>query len=344
MNIRNPYKYILCCLLTLGAALPFHSCEKHLLAPDPSADPETVFDYLWEDVHNRYALFEVKDIDWVAVGDTFRARVRPEMNDQALFNVLSDMLYELRDGHVNLTSSFDRSRNWEWFQGHLPNYNQNIIDNRYLGTDFRITGPLLNQVIDSVLYVNYRSFSDDITQAHLDQLMMRAEGLKGVIIDIRHNGGGSLQNANRLAACFADKAYTYAHDRIKTGPGPTDFSHWRPLTVVPRQGSRFAGPVVVLVNRRSYSASSFFAQMMRVMPHAVLIGDQTGGGGGIPVFGELPNGWKYRFSATQTLTPEGDHIETGIPVDIRRNMQSIPEMHGIDTILEAALEWFNPAR
>lgn len=339
MNRKKLYKVVLTHVIMLGSALPFFSCEKHLLAPDPPADPENVFEYLWEDVYKRYALFEVKDIDWVAVGHTFRTRVHPGMDDQALFKVLSDMLYELRDGHVNLTSSFDRSRNWEWFQGHLPNYNQSIIENRYLGTNFRITGPLLNQVIDSVLYVNYRSFGDDITQSHLDQLMLRAEGLKGVIIDVRHNGGGSLQNANRLAACFADRTYIYAHDRIKTGPGPEDFSHWRPLSVDPRQGMRFGGPVVVLVNRRSYSASSFFAQMMRVMPHAVLIGDQTGGGGGIPVFGELPNGWKYRFSSTQTLTPEGNHVETGIPVDIRRNMQSIDELHGIDSILETALDW-----
>lgn len=313
------------------------SCEKHLLAPDPPTDPESVFEYLWEDVLNRYALFEVKDIDWHETGRKYRALIRRDMGEQELFRVLSDMLYELKDGHVNLTSPFDRSRNWEWFQGFPQNYNHNIIESRYLGTTFRITGPLLNQVIDSILYVNYRSFGDDITPTHLDQLMLRAEGMKGVIIDIRHNGGGSLQNANRLAACFADRTHIYAHDRIKTGPGPEDFSQWRPLSVTPRRGSRHAGPVVVLVNRRSYSASSFFAQMMRVLPNAVLMGDQAGGGGGIPVFGELPNGWKYRFSATQTLTPEGDHIETGVPVDIRVSMQGIPEQHGIDTILEAAL-------
>jgi hypothetical protein len=326
-------------VIIAGLAMLAMSCEKHFLSPDPSPDPETVFDYLWTDVHNRYALFEVKGLDWNAIGDKYRSRISPGMGDKDLFKVLSDMLYELRDGHVNLTSSFDRSRNWEWFQGHPQNYNHHIIENRYLGKDFRITGPLLNQVIDSVLYVNYRSFGDDITQAHLDQLMLRAEGLKGVIVDIRHNGGGSLLNANRLAACFADQTYVYAHDRIKTGPGHDEFSHWRPLSVSPRQGKRYTGPVVILVNRRSYSAASFFAQMLRVMPNAVLMGDHAGGGGGIPVFGELPNGWKYRFSATQTLTPEGDHIETGVPVDRKMNMQSIDEMHGRDSILEAALDW-----
>ncbi|MFO7998338.1 MAG: S41 family peptidase [Bacteroidales bacterium] len=335
MKIRR----ILLLILALGCLLSHSACEKLWLEPDPPADPESVFNYLWEDVNARYALFEVKEIDWQAIGQAHRSRLSPDMGDHALFGVLSDMLYELKDGHVNLTSSFDRSRNWDWFLDFPVNYNQNVVDRNYLGRDFRITGPLHNQILHSVLYVNYRSFGDDISHAHLDQLMLRAEGMSGVIIDVRNNGGGSLQNAQRLASCFTDKPYAYAHERIKTGPGFNDFSVWRDLVVSPRQGRRFGGQVVVLVNRKSYSATSFFAQMMRVLPNAVLMGDQTGGGGGVPAFGELPNGWKYRFSATQTLTPEGNHVEMGVPVDYPVGLDEYDEQMGIDTMIEAALDW-----
>lgn len=318
----------------------FLSCEKLALAPDPASSPEEVFDYLWEDINNRYTYFEEKNINWDSVGISMRTKIYDDMPEVELFQVLGKMLFVLKDGHVNLTSSFDRSRNWEWFENYHVNYSQNLIDQHYLGLDFRITGPLHNTIIQSVLYVNYRSFSNDISAQHLDRLMERAAGLKGVIIDVRSNGGGKLSNAYALASCFADKTHVFAEERLKTGPGRSDFSAWRKLSISPRDGKKFQGPVIVLTNRKSYSATTFFAQMMKTLPNAILMGDNTGGGGGVPAFGELPNGWKYRFSASQTVTPEGDHIEFGVPVDVFQPLISSDERNGIDSIIEAALGWF----
>lgn len=350
---RQPYReikagrHISCSTLSLllaGLLLLFISCEKMLLSPDPTNNPVEVFTHLWNDVNARYTYFEIKGINWDSIGGVYRNKIHDEMDDKSLFNTLGDMLFTLQDGHVNLTSDFDRSRNWEWFQNHPDNYNQNLIDRYYLRADFFITGPLHNQIIDSVLYVNYRSFTDQISQSHLDALMQRAKGLHGIIIDIRHNTGGSLQNGLYLASCFVNEPIVYARQRFKTGPGNEDYTSWGNMTIRPREGARFDGPVVLLTNRRSYSASSFFAQMMRVVPTATLMGDTTGGGGGIPVFGELPNGWTYRFSASQTITPDGDHIETGIPVDIKVNMHGMDERRGIDTIIRAALQHIKEAR
>ncbi|MCA1760881.1 MAG: peptidase S41, partial [Bacteroidales bacterium] len=89
----------------------------------------------------------------------------------------------------------------------------------------------------------------------------------------------------------------------------------------------------------SYSSSNRFAQMMKSLPSAILMGDDTGGGGGIPAYGELPNGWIFRFSATQTVNPQGEHIENGVPVDVKVALNAEDEANGIDTILEAALDF-----
>jgi hypothetical protein len=326
-------------LLVLAAFVMLNSCEKMMLGADPEPEPIIVFEHLWQDIRNRYSYLEVKGVDWDSIGDANRAKVRADMTDKELFNLLAMMLFELRDGHVNLTSGFDRSRNWEWFQQYPANYNQNIIDKYYLKKNFRVTGPLHNQIIDSVLYVNYRSFGSTIEDEHIDELMDRARGMKGIIIDVRHNGGGNLQNGGRLASCFIDSTIVYAYQRYKTGPGSDDFTSWDAMTISSEKGKRYDGPVVLLTNRRSYSASTFFAQMMRTIPGATIIGDNTGGGGGIPVFGELPNGWTYRFSATQTITPEGDHIETTVPVDIQVSMATADASQGMDTIIEAALSF-----
>ncbi len=318
------------------------SCERFLLAPDPQSDPVGNFEFLWHELNNKYSYFEYKSLDWDSIYTAYRPQVREDMSDRELFDLLAAMLYELKDGHVNITSPFDRSRNWSWYLDHPQNFNETIIYRNYLGNDYRITGPLHNQIIDSVLYVYYASFANRISTAHLDALMERAEGLKGVIIDIRNNGGGSSGNAYALASCFSDSSWTYGKNRVKTGPGPDDFSPWNTLSVHPRSGKRFSGEVVLLCNRNSYSASNLFALMMKSLPNVTLAGDNSGGGGGTPAFGELPNGWIYRFSATQTINMQGEHTEHGVPVDIRLDLDPADEALGIDNILETALDLFRP--
>lgn len=313
------------------------SCEKVFLRQGVNQSPSFLFEELWEDIQNRYAYFEEKNIDWVDVRLQYAPLISEDMKEEELFEVLADMLAELEDGHVNLTSTFNRSRNWDWFQDYPINYNQKVIDQYYLGNDFWITGPLHHVVIDSVLYVNYRSFVDELTREHMDVVVNRAKGLYGVIIDVRSNGGGSLANALMLASAFTDETRTYGQTRIKTGACSDCFSVWNDQRVTPKSGERYLDDVVVLTNRRSYSSTTYFAQMMCVLPHVKLVGDITGGGGGTPAYGELSNGWLYRFSSTQFIDKNGDHLEFGVPVDHSVEMNSQDEIIGLDSIIEFAI-------
>lgn len=315
------------------------SCEKVLLEEGFEEEPVVVFDALWEDVNNRYSYFEEKNIDWDSIRAVYRPMVEEGMSDIELFDLLAEMLFTLEDGHVNLRSDFDRSRNWEWYLDYPPNFNANIVEREYLGSDFRQVGPFRAQLLEEVLYVYYGSFGSPVEEDHLDALIEMAEGTTGLIFDIRNNGGGSLSNARRIAGRLTDQALVYARSRTKTGPGSTDFSEWEDLKVSPRGSNRYTGKVAVLTNRLSYSAANAFAQMARALPNAVLIGDRSGGGGGTPVYGELPNGWTYRFSATQTISPDGEQLEFGVPVDIESALQPADEQAGVDTIIERALAW-----
>lgn len=313
------------------------SCEEQFISPDPVSNNLSNFDFLWEDVRNRYSFFELKEIDWEDIRKTYRPLVKESMSQQQFFDLMAAMLYELKDGHVNLTSAFDRSRNWDWYLGYPANYNQSVVERNYLMSDFRITGPLRNQMIESVLYVNYASFGSTISDSHLDILMERAATAKGIIIDVRNNGGGNLSNARKLASCFTDEPVAYARERRKIGPGPDDFSEWQTLTIPVKKGLRFKGPVIVLSNRACYSATTFFAQMMKSLPNAKILGDQTGGGGGAPSSGELPNGWQYRLSVTQTVNLDGEQIETGVLADIFVSLRQEDTRRNRDTLIETAL-------
>ena len=72
------------------------------------------------------------------------------------------------------------------------------------------------------------------------------------------------------------------------------------------------------------------------------MGDQTGGGSGLPFFSELPNGWSVRFSACPMFDADGNQIEFGIQPDIYVSLDSADVASGSDTMIEAARHFLTP--
>ena len=316
------------------------ACEQLFIEPDPTDNPAENFDLLWKTVDEKYSFFEFKNIDWDDAYRRYRPLVTEDMSEEALFKVMADMLFELRDGHVNLTSDFDVSRNWDWFQDYPANFDETILERNYLEKDFRIVGPFRTKEIRDVGYIRYASFLNIVDEEQLDQLIDGYRNAKGVIIDVRDNGGGALLNAEviatRLAQRNANEELTVGYIRYKDGPAHDDFTRTFPL-VLPEYRS-FNKPVVVLTNRLVYSAANAFASYMATLPNVTLVGDVTGGGGGAPYSGELLNGWKFRFSANQLMDLDQVPIENGIAPDIRVDITPEDEAAGRDTILETALD------
>jgi hypothetical protein len=291
-------------------------------------------------VDERYSYFSYKNIDWKAVYNQYRPKVQEGMRDEDLFNVMADMLYELRDGHVNLSSNFNVSRNWDWYLDYPQNFNQTVLERSYLGRDYQIAGPFRTTVIDSVGYIYYGSFMYDIPSDVIDGLIERYSGMRGIIIDIRNNGGGSIAYVDTLASRFTDKRTLVGYTKYKNGPGHENFTQPFAKNLEPKGKKQFTKPVVVLTNRSVYSAANEFASFMAHLPNVTLIGDVTGGGGGAPFSGELANGWRVRFSSTQMLTAGMEHIEHGVQPDIKIDMDPADEAQGKDTILDTALGFF----
>ena len=313
------------------------SCEKVLMKRPPANDAVTNFEEMWQRINERYSFFSYKNIDWDSVYNAYRPKVYNGMGQRELFDVMADMLFELRDGHVNLITPFNISRNWQWYLNYPENFDFSIVERNYLGDDHLITGPLRNTIIDSVGYIYYSSFASKISPGHIDFVVDRFKDMKGIIIDVRSNGGGSTENVDTLASRFADKRRRVYDVLVKAGPAHDDFSEPVPMYVEPQGIRQFTGKVAVLTNRSSYSATNLFIQAMSVFPHVTIIGDKSGGGGGFPAYSELPNGWVYRFSSSVTLTPGGFNIENGIPPDIYLALNPQDQINGIDSIIERAL-------
>lgn len=314
-------------------------CERLLIEKDPENDAVRNFDLLWRTVDEKYSFFTYKKINWDSVYHVYRPQVHEGMPEEELFTVMAEMLHILRDGHVNLVSPFNISRNWSWYLDYPHNYNPVLLERNYLGTDFEITGPFLNKKFGNTGYIRYSSFMSDFTEAQMNYLIDKFQDCHGIIIDIRNNGGGRIDLISRLTSYFAQEEQLTGYVRYKDGAAHNDFTPFYAQITEPAD-KVFQQAVIVLTNRSVYSAANAFASQMASFPHVILMGDRTGGGGGAPYSGELMNGWRFNFSTTQMVDVEKNQIEDGVPVDVRQDLLPADEAAGTDSILERALDYF----
>lgn len=297
---------------------------------------------LWKIIDEHYCFLDYKHeaygLDWNAVYNKYKVRVEKDMNEVQLFEVLTDMLSELRDGHVNLAASHDLGRYWSWYEDYPTNFSDSLY-RRYMGTDYKIASGLHYRVLDdNIGYVRYESFSSGIGNGNIDEVLLYLALCRGLIIDIRENGGGDLTNAEKLAARFTNEKTLVGYVQHKTGKGHNDFSSMEPRYLEPASGLRWQKPVVVLTNRHVFSAANEFTMYMKALPQVTIVGDHTGGGAGLPFTSSLPNGWSVRFSAVPMYDANKKTLEFGIEPDYLVQQTDEDFLQGKDTIIEFARE------
>ena len=337
--MKNTCKYLAISSLLLFLA----SCEQAFMTPTPASDPEAIFDQVWNFADTKYSFFDLKKVDWNASKTKFKAKISKDMSDEALFKVCDDMLYDLKDEHVNLSSKFNISHNREVFLDFPTNYNGDNLTRNYFNNGKTQAVERTFRLFDfgDVLYVSYSSFSDNVSDYAMDYICEKAAGKKGLILDVRQNGGGSVGNINAIAGRFVDKKTFAGVEYIKTGPGREDFRKDTIFVTPPVSATAkkyTTKPIVVLTNRGCYSATNFFTMSAKAIPNVTVIGGKTGGGGGIPATTELSNGWTLRVSASRTFDKEGRNIEIGVDPNIALDISEADKLKGRDTILDRALK------
>ena len=332
------------CLL----AIAFTSCQKIFTEADEPSNPVNVFDYLWKKVDQQYTFFDVKNVDWNAVYEQYRPLVNDEMSEDSLFRVCAAILNELQDGHTNLETPFDLSRPDSLYYSMIveSQYDGNLVLLNYITLNGQTTGSFRHNAIRNgeVAYIRYSSFGSDISEYDMKYIVDRYKDCKGMIIDLRQNGGGSDANIVTLLSIFDNHGQVLQQVQSRVDQNHDNFSEPRLIHAADSSllGQNFYNkPVAVLIDRGSFSATSFFAECTKVYDNIKLFGDYTGGGLGMPNGGVLPNGWTYRFSVTRTLDANGEHPEweNGVPPDVHVLLDPAMTAQGIDNIIETAADW-----
>lgn len=311
--------------------------------PDYSDDIYGNFDALWDIVDRRYCFFEEKGLDWNEIGKTYREQITSETNSIELFFICAAMLDELQDGHVNLSSRFNTSYYRKWWSEYPQDFNLRTLQENYLEFNWLTTsGIIYKQLPGEIAYMYYPSFSYPISETSLDYILAILSKSRGLIIDIRDNGGGALTNISTLVGRLIKEKITGGYILHKTGPAHNDFSDPYPVEYEPAEKGRITwdGQIVLLTNRSCYSAANDFTSVMKSLPNVTVVGARTGGGGGLPFSSELPNGWAVRFSACPLLDASMECTEFGIDPSPGCEIHSPAEelAQGKDAILDFAME------
>jgi carboxyl-terminal processing protease len=167
----------------------------------------------------------------------------------------------------------------------------------------------------------YKSTTRDV-RALIEKL--KTEGMEGLIVDLRNNGGGSLQEADSLTGLF-----------IKSGPTVQVKTGRRSPNVYADKDDAVAwdGPMAVLVNRLSASASEIFAGAIQDYERGLVIGSQTFGKGTVQTLIPLNRG-QLKITQAKFYRVSGQSTQhQGVLPDIE-----FPEVYDTERIGESALE------
>jgi carboxyl-terminal processing protease len=176
--------------------------------------------------------------------------------------------------------------------------------------------PIEQQVLDEgVVYVRIKAFQDGTARALSDALdeavVKRRErgGVKGLLLDLRDNGGGLLHEAVWVSDAFLTSGVI-----VSTRGRGREIIHEYSAR---RAGTRPRWPIVVLINENTASASEIVAGALRDHGRAVLVGVRSFGKGSVQNVFELPGGSALKLTTSRYYTPSGRSIQAeGIAPDL----------------------------
>ncbi|MBJ6138892.1 carboxy terminal-processing peptidase [Marinobacter litoralis] len=173
---------------------------------------------------------------------------------------------------------------------------------------------------------NYKSTTRDVRRL-IEEL--KQDGVDGIVMDLRNNGGGALHEANDLVGLFIDKGPTV---QIRNANNDVQVLDDRDPTV------SYDGPLVVLVNRMSASASEIFAGAIQDYGRGLVVGSQTFGKGTVQAVRPLNHGQLKITQSKFYRVSGGSTQHKGVIPDIEIPSRIDKSRIGEDA-LDHALPW-----
>jgi len=322
----------------------FSSCSEILVPPSSTNSNVEDFEFAWTIIDSIYPLLEYKNIDWKTIHTTYRLRARQADGDE-FYPVLFDLLAELKDPHVyflNLGKGLIFPHIGTRYLRDKDAYSP-IVVREYFDHPFRSAcqGKVEYGIHrDSIGYIYIATFNGKALMNDFKNVMRAIAGTKALIIDVRRNSGGLVENIETVVSKFIASPMQHLSVYLKGNKPATPRSPIQPDISIPR----YTGKVVILINGTTISGGEVLAEFMRQLPAVTLLGDTTDGAGCNDIEEDiegdyfLPSGKYIHIGSTYWLRTDGIPFEwNGIPPDVYLPQTGSDIVNGRDKQLELAL-------
>ena len=338
-------KHNLLITLIIITALGLTSCTKQLIGTPKANTPVQNFEALWKDFDEHYGIFIPKHIDWRAQYNLYRPKVSDTMSDRSLFTVLTRMLDTLNDDHVYLRPT--KQTGLPWYSGGILGRTTVEDFDKKVAQSYLSQKTVYNPALEygmfpgNIGYINIIDFGENYNKypAAMDEILSKLKDTRGIVIELRENGGGEDRVAQYIANRFASARHFSFSSSVRSGPRHTDFTAPVNFYTEPAGSFQYTKPVVMLTNLNVFSTGETFILAMKQNAQVQSVGDITGGAFSDAVTRDLPNGWSYRVSIADVRDAQGVNLEgIGIaPTHLVKNTKA-ELTQGKDKVLEKALQ------
>ena len=282
--------------------------------------PET-FEIYWKGMNDNYIFWDQDPTNWAEVYRKYKplfANLKSSNKEdiRKAYSYFKQMSSTLIDSHLTLSfqdmggaltdsaASYTpaEARYYRRPEAHEPILESFFLDTvaeKYLtnvkikeGGFFDPVSIVVGQTPDNILYIYISSFElSDLEEEHMAPTgvfgyflneVKSNPNLRGLIIDVRGNGGGYLSDLNLLMGPLVDKPFVFASTRTKMGSNRLEYSPWADAQVAPKGTKAFSKPIVALVDGHSVSMAEVTAMAVKALPNGngKVVGERTWGAHG----------------------------------------------------------------
>ena len=259
-----------------------------------------------------------------------QGELAPPYNDQGRIDLLTRRLLSLIYGDpgtcVNLAYLDEKDKSYQECIERVPRPREAVLIGGTLPPSYLEFES--GRLASGIGYIRFNTFHPDL----ISDMVEAIDALKdapGIIIDLRGNPGGYPDAAEELAAQFVVDQVSFGSFKTRSGT----------IERMVTGKNVYPGPLVILIDALSYSASEYFSSGLQEIGRAVIIGERSPGGVTAMDVKILQNGALLGCPVAQLITSDGKVLEGyGVIPDITVTLERDQLLKGIDAQLQAAIE------